>query len=59
MALGCLVVICVALGASFLKVDFQEDFDEDPRLRGHTKLEVIPRSLTPSNRYARADLGLD
>ena len=47
MALGCLVVICVALGASFLKVDLQEDFDEDPRLRGPIILKVIPASWPP------------
>ena len=44
VALGCLVVICVALGASFLKVDCQSDFDEGPDRRDPSKFTVIPAS---------------
>ena len=42
VALACLVVIFVALGAYFLKVDCQSDFDKGPDRRDPSKWKVIP-----------------
>ena len=44
VALGGLVLILDILGASFLEVDFQEDFDEDPERREPGQLRVMSGS---------------
>ena len=41
MALGGLMLILDILGASFLEVDFQEYFDEDPGLRQRGPFTVM------------------